>query len=473
MSDFLSRIGISRKLTLLTLLGVLAVLVLMALELVAERRTLLAEKETATRGLVETAVSLAGHFHARALSGEMGEDEAQAAAIAAIKSLRFGADDYFWINDMRPQMVMHPFKPEMDGTDLSGFADPNGVHLFVEGVKRVKAGGSGFIHYAWPKPGADAPVPKISFVQEFAPWGWIIGSGIYIDDVQAALWASARTAVVKLLVVLALLLGASWALARSITRPIGRAVAATHAMAQGRLDTDLQATGTDETARMLGSLQDMQKVLSRFSDAQRDMKAAHDAGTMSHVMQAAEFPGAYGTMATGLNDLVTSHIAMNAQVVDTVARYARGDLSLDIERLPGEKAKITEAIDAVKQSMLDTNAEVRRLVEGAVAGDFSLRGDSARFEFAYRELIEGLNQLMAATDTGLGELGSLLSAVAEGDLSQRIDIKLEGRFADVAADANRTVERLTEIVGQIRQGSDAINASASEIAAGNDDLSRR
>ena len=271
MSDLLSRIGISRKLTLLTLLtllGVLAVLVLMALELAGERRTLLAEKETATRGLVETAVSLVGHFHARALSGEMGEDEAQAAAIAAVKSLRFGADDYFWINDMQPRMVMHPFKPEMDGTDLSGFADPNGVHLFVEGVKRVKDGGSGFIHYAWPKPGADAPVPKISFVHEFAPWGWIIGSGIYIDDVQAAFWASVRAAVVKLLVVLALLLAASWILARSITRPIGRAVAASHAMAQGRLDTDLQATGTDETARMLGSLQDMQKVLQRFADAQ-------------------------------------------------------------------------------------------------------------------------------------------------------------------------------------------------------------
>ena len=140
MSDLLSRIGISRKLTLLTLLGVFAVLVLMALELVAERRTLMVEKETATRGLVETAVSLAGHFHARAESGEIGEDEAKAAAIAAIKSLRFGADDYFWINDMQPRMVMHPFKPEMDGSDLSGFADPDGVHLFVEAVKRVRDG---------------------------------------------------------------------------------------------------------------------------------------------------------------------------------------------------------------------------------------------------------------------------------------------------------------------------------------------
>src|SRR5690606_33791774 len=129
-----------------------------------------------------------------------------------------------------------------------------------------------------------------------------------------------------------------------------------------------------------------------------------------------------------------------------------------IDRLPGEKAKITTTIDAVKQSMLDSNAEVRRLVEAAVAGDFSLRGDSARFEFAYRELIENLNQLMSSADAGLGEIGSLLSAVAEGDLSRRIDAGLAGRFADVASDANRTVDRLADIVGQIRTGSDAINS---------------
>src|SRR5690606_20041228 len=365
-------------------------------------------------------VSLAGHYHARVQSGELTDDEARAGAMGAIKALRFGDDDYFWINDMHPRMVMHPFKPEMDGTDLSGFADPNGVHLFVEAVERVRDGGSGFVHYAWPKPGADAPVPKISFVQEFAPWGWVIGSGIYIDDVQAAVWASARAAVVKFLVVLALLLAASWTLSRSIIPPIARALEASDAMAQGRLDADIQASGSDETARMLGSLRQMQQVLRRFATAQQDMHQAHGRGETSHRMPAAEFPGAYGTMATGTNDLVASHIALNAQVVDTVAHYARGDLSRDLDRLPGEQAKITEAIDAVKQSMLDSNAEVRRLVEAAVAGDFSQRGDAGRFEFAYRELIEELNRLMAATDEGLGQIGSLLSAVADGDLSRRV-----------------------------------------------------
>ena len=473
MESFLSRIRISRKLGLLTLLGILAVLAVMIGQLVNARAVLMAEKEAATRGLVETAVTLVEHYHARAERGEMSEQAARAGAMAAVKALRFGDDDYFWINDMHPRMVMHPFKPEMDGGDLTDYADPNGVHLFVEMVERVKADGAGFVHYAWPRPGDDGAIPKISYVQGFAPWGWVVGSGIYVDDVQAAIWASVRAAVVKLLVVLALLLGASWILSRSITRPIARAVEVADAMAQGRLDTRIEVAGNDETSRLLGSMRDMQQALQRFAAAQQEIRAAHDAGQISHVMPADAFPGAYSTMAADVNALVGSHIAVKMHVVDVVSHYARGDLSRDLDRLPGEKAKITDAVDAIKLSMLETNAEVRRLVEGAVAGDFSLRGDSGRFEYAYREMIEGLNRLMAATDDGLSQVGDLLAAVAEGDLTRRVDGDLSGRFGEVADSANRTVDHLAGIVGRIRQGSDTINAAATEIAAGNDDLSRR
>ena len=473
MASFLSRLGVSRKLELLTLLGTLAVLVVMVVQLLDARRAMIAEKEAATRGLVETALSLVAHYHARAERGEISEQAARAGAADAIKALRFGDDDYFWINDRHPRMVMHPFRPELDGTDLSDYADPDGVRLFVEMVRRVEADGGGFVHYAWPRPGEDRPVPKISYVQEFAPWGWIIGSGIYIDDVQAAAWASVRAALLMLALVLALLLSASWMLARSITRPVLRAVDAAHAMAQGRLDVDLEAEGGNETSRLLGSLHAMQQVLRRFTDAQRRMHEAHEAGTISHTLPADEFPGVYGTMASGVNALVASHIAVKMHVVDVVSDYARGDLSRDLDRLPGEKARITAAVDAIKQSMLDATAQVRRLVEGAEAGDFSLRGDAGRFEHAYREMIEGLNRLMATTDQGLSRVGGLLSAVAGGDLARRIDDDMPGRFGEVAAAANRTVGQLAEIVGHIREGSDAINAAAGEIAAGNDDLSRR
>jgi methyl-accepting chemotaxis protein len=141
--------------------------------------------------------------------------------------------------------------------------------------------------------------------------------------------------------------------------------------------------------------------------------------------------------------------------------------------MPGKKGEAAAAVDSVKAGMQAVNAEIKHLVDAAVAGDFSQRGDAARFAHFYRELIESLNMLMATADDGLAEVGSVLSAMAEGDLSRRIDTALPGRFGQLAGNANRTVEQLTAIVGQIRSGSESINTAAAEIASGNDDLSQR
>ncbi|MBK0538793.1 cache domain-containing protein, partial [Klebsiella pneumoniae] len=83
---------------------------------------------------------------------------------------------------------MHPIKPELDGTDLREIKDPTGKRLFVEFAETVKRQREGFVDYQWPKPGLDTPQPKLSFVTGFQPWNWVIGTGVYIDDLQAQLW---------------------------------------------------------------------------------------------------------------------------------------------------------------------------------------------------------------------------------------------------------------------------------------------
>ena len=115
----------------------------------------------------------------------MSRDKAQATAVATVKALRYAGKEYFWINDMQPRMIMHAAKPELDGKDVSELRDPNGKALFRDMVEVVKASGSGYVPYQWAKPGAEQPVDKISYVQGFAPWGWIIGSGVYADDTAA------------------------------------------------------------------------------------------------------------------------------------------------------------------------------------------------------------------------------------------------------------------------------------------------
>jgi methyl-accepting chemotaxis protein len=101
--------------------------------------------------------------------------------------MRYAGNEYFWVNDMHPRMVMHPIKAELEGKDLSGVKDPSGQNLFVTFVNVVKQQGEGFVAYGWPKPGSEDPVQKVSYVKGFAPWGWIVGSGVYIDTVNATL----------------------------------------------------------------------------------------------------------------------------------------------------------------------------------------------------------------------------------------------------------------------------------------------
>ncbi|ATB68892.1 putative membrane protein [Sulfurospirillum diekertiae] len=109
----------------------------------------------------------------------------QEKAKTAIKKLRFGEDGYFWINDFTPKMVMHPIKSSLDGANLSGSKDPKGKFLFNEMVQIVTQNGKGVVNYLWEKPGFTTPQAKISFVEGFKPWGWIIGTGVYADDIDA------------------------------------------------------------------------------------------------------------------------------------------------------------------------------------------------------------------------------------------------------------------------------------------------
>ncbi len=123
---------------------------------------MLEEKRTATKSIIDVAYSLVTEYEVRAEQGEFSVQEAQRRALLRIKSLRYGNNDYIWVNDMQPKMLMHPFQPDLDGKDLSDYKDPNGKKLFVEMVNACKDKGEGFVDYYWPRPGTGQPVPKIS-----------------------------------------------------------------------------------------------------------------------------------------------------------------------------------------------------------------------------------------------------------------------------------------------------------------------
>src|SRR5690606_14725638 len=246
-------------------------------------------------------------------------------------------------------------------------------------------------------------------------------------------YAQARTlllVIAALALAVAALLG--WLLTRSIVRPLQDATRVARDIARGRLDGEIAFNGRDEVAILLGSMADMQAGLQRFARAQGEIVSQHEAGEIDYRIAEDEFPGAFGEMAAPINTLVAAHISVQLQVVDIVGAYARGDLSRDLERLPGKKAQFTDAVDGVKSGLESVMAEMGSLVGAAVAGDFSPRGDSARFEFANRDMIDNLNLLMQSADRGLTEVGVLLGAVAGGDLTREADAGLPGQFGRLA-----------------------------------------
>ncbi|MEG0184335.1 MAG: methyl-accepting chemotaxis protein [Stenotrophomonas sp.] len=270
-----------------------------------------------------------------------------------------------------------------------------------------------------------------------------------------------------------LLAGLGWWLRRAVVQPVLAVEAAARAVAAGDLAHVVQVRSRDEIGRLAQAMQAVQGTLRGVLDAQAAMAQAHDAGTISHRMQADAFPGAYGKMVADTNALVDAHIQVKMRAIAIMGRYAVGDLSQDMERLPGEKAVITQALDAVKSNLGAINAEIRRLAAAAAAGDFSQRGDSARFEHDFRAMVDGLNQLMQTTEQNLGEVSTMLRAIADGRLGARMHGDFQGVFARIAGDANATASQLGTIVTDIKQASGSIHTAAAEIAAGNTDLSQR
>ena len=178
-------LSISLRLWLILIVSVLMLFVLAATLLKQIHDDLYQAKAEKTMHVVQTASGILAYYQGLEAAGTMPREAAQQQALKEIKGLRYSQNDYFWINDLQPVMIMHPTNPKLEGQNLSAIRDPDGFAVFNEMVTVVKSKGAGLVNYRWPKPGATDPVKKTSYVQLFQPWGWILGSGVYVDDVAA------------------------------------------------------------------------------------------------------------------------------------------------------------------------------------------------------------------------------------------------------------------------------------------------
>lgn len=226
-------------------------------------------KKEGLKNVVDVVYGFFQEYDKQVTSGQMHFDEAKAQFAKRIKTMRYSNNEYFWINDLQHIMVMHPIKPELDGQDLKDQKDPNGTFLFREFVMICKSKGGGFVTYMWPKVGEDKPVPKISYVRLYEPWGWIIGSGIYIDNVKTDVSRLRFYMLLGTLVFTILTISFAVTIGTGITRPLRKVIIGLKDIANGKdqaaLNKRIAITSIDEIGILSKEFNSLMESISSLS----------------------------------------------------------------------------------------------------------------------------------------------------------------------------------------------------------------
>ncbi|MCD7110261.1 methyl-accepting chemotaxis protein [Rhizobium sp. DKSPLA3] len=403
--------------------------------LVDERKAMLAAMD-------QSAIGIFTYYNGLETAGTMTQAAAQAAAIDAVKAMRFQNSGYLWINDMDARMVMHPIKPELNGKDQSGNVDPNGKHLFVEFVKVVKASGQGAVDYYWPKPGIDAPVLKYSYVIGFKPWGWVVGTGVYADDLaamfrQGLLQLSAISAVAGLLI-----LGVALAVVRSVVRPVERLKASMLAISREDVSSPVPETDRgDEIGQMasaLGVLRDSvsERIALRGREAAQQgeietERRSNEARTQRHAEAQAD---AMATIGTALEALARGDLTAHIDHISPEYAKLRDDFNQAVAALAGAVRSIAQSTDVVHENAGDISE---------AAGNLSRRTEQQAA--ALEETAAALDQITSTVRNASERAGEARNMVAETKSSAA----KSGEIVRSAIAAMSRIEGSSARIGQI------------------------
>jgi len=383
-------------------------------------------------------------------------------------------------------MVMHPIRPEMDGKDLSDYKDPNGKKLFVEFAKVCQEKGEGFVDYMWPLPGQNQPVPKLSYVKLFAPWGWIVGTGIYLDDVdkaladkQAAIQAAIATERNWLLGAMVLVLAALAAtityIARRISRPIQKAGAMLKDIAEGEGDLTrrLEVATSDELGEMakwfntfIGKLQAIIGQVSQNAGQVAGSAAEEMSATINEISQNTEKARQITGEAVSQARACTGHVSSLGDAAQQIGKVVETitEISEQVNLLAlNATIEAARAGEAGRGFAVVAN-EIKELAKQTAAATMEIKAKVEGIQNSTRGTIGGIE-----TITGVvGQINEIVATIATAVEEQSVTTReIAGNVAQAArgiGDVNGNVAQSSSVSGEIARQIAGVNQAASDIS---------
>lgn len=384
------------------------------------REQLFAKKKESIQQVTEVASDILAFYQQQESAGLMTRKQAQDFASQQIKILRYGEEkkDYFWINDMGPTMVMHPYRCDLDGKDLSGFADPNGKKLFVEFVRTVQASDCGYVDYMWQwKDDPNRIVPKLSFVKAFTPWNWVVGTGVYVDDVEKEISFLTRRMITYSTFILAIVCLLSFYIIRQGLSAAERRKRADEQLRKHR--DHLEEMVQERTAGLLELNNDLQEENRQRKEVEEKLRDQH--GFLNSVLESLPYPfcvidtkdftvlhanGAARAFSRKTDNKCYEMLhnqdkpCQNASLVCPLEHVKQKKTSIIVEHIFYDKKEKPILLELHCYPVFDENGNVIQIIESSVdiTERRKIQKNLERSEENFRTLIETANDAIFISD---------------------------------------------------------------------------